>query len=600
MNRLAAVLVSCLAVAGCSGSGGSGSSSSNNNGDASSLQVVTPMTIFSKSGESGVGYVVVKNPTNVAVSNLHYDLSTLVGGAIGAAIESASAANCAVVESMSQCNVKVMIPAGAVAGSFGFSANNGSSLLSKLGKAFKDSVTQPATQAIAVQQAAYNNYPGAEGITLSYSKTVIDGVPYVLVTGLVASANAGNFNGIVLVDDAGTPIPNQELLGGAVSNAQGTTFQVLLPAPANGASQTIKVQTQQDGVAVSTEASSDFLYTRSQIGIVNTLPNAVYLTKENPEQIVTFSNTGDRVAQLQSWLTTQSNIEVIFGSAPLNIGETITATLKLINPNVSAPTGDILLTYNNGQREVRETAKVTQNVNPTPTPSPSPTPTPTPGPGPSPSPAPLITITDLTGTSSSMMGTTPITFAATITGTGSATLTAALANSVTGTIVSDPSPCDLTVGGTSSCTFSIIPWYTGFDNSTVNLINFDPFTPTGTEITLSATNSATIAGDDVTSNTISYTITTPYVYLAAPVLGAASATNTGITWGSGGTISNRFTAGSQSGGGTCNDSLKDNLTGLEWVKAPDSTNQYTWANAKAKQPASGAAIPETLCGYTVS
>lgn len=108
---------------------------------------------------------------------------------------------------MSQCNVKVMIPAGAVAGSFGFSANNGSSLLSKLGKAFKDSVTQPATQAIAVQQAAYNNYTGAEGITLSYYKTVIDGVPYVLVTGLVASANAGNFNGIVLVDAAGTPIP---------------------------------------------------------------------------------------------------------------------------------------------------------------------------------------------------------------------------------------------------------------------------------------------------------------------------------------------------------------------------------------------------------
>lgn len=178
-----------------------------------------------------------------------------------------------------------------------------------------------------------------------------------------------------------------------------------------------------------------------------------------------------------------------------------------------------------------------------------------------------ILITNLTGnTPTSVMGTSPITFTATISGVGSSTLTATLNNSVTGTIVSDPSPCALTVGGTASCNFTIIPWYTGFDNSTVGLPEFDPYTPNGTQITLSATNGATISGTGVSGNTISYIITTPYVYLPAPMEGSATESNTGITWGSGGSVNPRFEAGTQSGGGACADSRKDNLTGLEWAK----------------------------------
>jgi hypothetical protein len=123
----------------------------------------------------------------------------------------------------------------------------------------------------------------------------------------------------------------------------------------------------------------------------------------------------------------------------------------------------------------------------------------------------------------------------------------------------------LTVGGTASCNFTIIPWYTGFDNSTVGLPEFDPYTPNGTQITLSATNDATISGTGVSGNTVDYSITTPYVYLPAPMEGSATESNTGITWGSGGSVSPRFEAGTQSGGGACADSRKDNLTGLEWA-----------------------------------
>ena len=196
-----------------------------------------------------------------------------------------------------------------------------------------------------------------------------------------------------------------------------------------------------------------------------------------------------------------------------------------------------------------------------------------------------ILITNLTGnTPTSVMGTSPITFTATISGVGSSTLTATLNNSVTGTIVSDPSPCALTVGGTTSCNFTIIPWFTGFDNSTVGLANYDPFTPNGTQITLSATNGATISGTGVSGNTIDYSITTPYVYLPASMEGSATESNTGITWGSGGSVSPRFEAGTQSGGGACADSRKDNLTGLEWAKNGIIGFKSVWNGSPIAQP----------------
>ena len=209
--------------------------------------------------------------------------------------------------------------------------------------------------------------------------------------------------------------------------------------------------------------------------------------------------------------------------------------------------------------------------------------------------APSILITDLTGNTVNMMGTSNITFTATISGSGTSTVSATLTNSVTGLIVSDPSPCSLNVLGVSSCTFSILPWYTGFDNSTVGVPGFDPYTPSDTSILLMATNNATISGGGVTANTINYLITTPYVYLAAPMEGAATESNTGITWGPGGTVSTRFEAGTADGGGACPSGQEvrvDNLTGLMWVQAPSSTT-YRWANAQTSP-----AIPATYCGYT--
>jgi len=952
VNVLSILLIAggVITLDGCSNSGGSVSGNNNgNNGDISTLQIITPKTIYSNPTVANTGYVVINNPTSAVVKNLHYNLDSIIGGAQGAVIDPSNAANCSVIESHSQCNLGITVPIGAVAGSLKLSLNNDNSLLGKLSKSAQSAMITPA---IGIQQSAYNDLNGADGVTLNYYHTVINGTPYILVSGLVASANAGNFNNVVLVDSNNIPIPNQQLIAAAGAYTQGKTFSILLPVPAgNNLTQVIKVQTQlitpstkarkknlSSTEVVSTATISSTLTTASDIGIVEMLPSAVYLNQNSPEQSVTFSNTGSVTAQLQSLIASNPNIEVIFSSGGLSSGGTTTATLKLKDPTQASSSGEIILTYYNGQKEVTIAVAADQNVNPTPSPSPTPTPTPSPTPTPVPTagltailnpddnffvttandttsrqlaitntgnttennfiltlpnnftlsngsnlattctvtqgtspatisntltanggnctvtvtytnstvtpqvagsisiaydynnsvaatpvnyqvsqstanltlspstmnyasitnnasstsmgslftvtnsgevdatnlafnfsgtnsslfsviaggtclsggtlgqspasctiitqfgpagngvatgtktaslaisyipytggatqttnsatlngevtqapsatyvsevtddtftsgtgtqedqyigyintnytlnvtytndssvpatgfttsytppagwtlithgcsnapmaattgtctdiytlnsatagsnnlllqnvtaswtdssgpstsvpmpgsevyvtliPPPAIAISNLQGDTTSVMGTSPITFTATISGSGTSTVSAALSNSVTGTIVSDPSPCTLTVSGVTSCNFTIIPWFTGFDNSTVGLPEFDPFMPNSTEIMLSATDSATISGTGVSSNSISYSITTPYIYLAAPQEGAATDINTGITWGAGGEVSPRFSAGSQSGGGTCSDSQLDNLTGLEWAK----------------------------------
>lgn len=977
MLRSAIVCLTILVMVACSNNGSNGSVNNDNNGDVNTLQLTTPTIIYSNPMVANIAYVVINNPTNTTIKNLHYSLKNLIGGATGAQIEPISAMNCGVIEPHSQCNLKLSILAGAVAGSFSVAMDNDSS---------QSSFSAITTQAIGIQQSAYNNLSGADGITLNYSQTVITGEPYVLISGLVASANAGNFNNVVLVDSNNKLIPNQQLITEAGSYTQGKTFSILLSVPAgNNITQVIKAQTrlitpatsaQKKNLAtteiISTATTGSTLTTVNNIAIVEMLPSAIYLSQSNPEQSVTFSNIGNVTAQLQSLTTKNPNIEINFSSANLTSGTTITTTLKLKNPTLPATSGEIILTYFNGVQQISIAATADQNVNPAPTPTPIPTPTPssTPTPQPvagltaelspdnnffvttandtttkqltitntgntiennfvltlprnfnisdgsnpatkctvtqpatinntlaasggnctvtvtytnstvtaqaagnisiaydynngiaatpvtvgvnykvtqstanltlspstmnyasipnnaistsiadalftlsnsgevaannlafnitgvnsslfsviaggtcssggslgtgsdtctiatqfgpaangtatgtktanltveytpysggatqntnsatlnsevtqapsaiftstisadsfgggdgsqndpylgntnisytldvlytntstvaatsfttsytpptgwtltahgcdnanipantgnctdtytlnsanagsnnlllqnvtaswtdssgsyttvampgsemyvsltSPPAPPAITIDNLQGDATNVMGISPITFTATISGSGTSTLSATLSNSVTGTIVSNPSPCALDLSGTTSCSFTIISWYTGFDNSTVGLPSYDPYIASGTEIALSATNGATISGTGVSGNSISYIITTPYIYLPAPQEGAASATNTGITWGAGGTVSSRFEVGTAANGSDCPSGQEvrvDNLTNLMWVQAPSSTT-YRWVNAQTSP-----AIPTTYCGYT--
>lgn len=292
--------LSVVALSGCGGAtNGESAIGNGESGGLSALQVVTPKIIYAKATENELGYVVIKNPTNTAVSNLHYSLSEMIGGASGTIIDPISAENCAVVPANSQCNVKVIVPAGAVAGSVGFNVGGDSSgVIGRLINTVNSSMIP--TQTIGIEQAVYNDLPEANGITINYFHTVINGVPYILVSGLVASANAGTFDNIILVDAAGNPLPNQELINGGVNYTLGSTFSILLPVPlGNNLSQTIKVQTLLGDKIISTASMGSTMSTAEDVGIVNTLPSNVYLTESSFEQTITFSNTGEEVQILR-------------------------------------------------------------------------------------------------------------------------------------------------------------------------------------------------------------------------------------------------------------------------------------------------------------
>lgn len=590
-------LLSTVILAACNTNIGTSSNDKNVN----SLELIAPKTIYSKPDVVGSAYVVVNNPTAVNYNHLEYSLSNLIGGANGASIESTSAKNCALVAAYSQCNIKLTILDRAIAGSLKLNIINNDNSINKIN-------APGISSTIGVEQAAYNSLNGADGITLSYYHTVISGTPYVLISGLVASDRAGSFNKIILVDGNGVELPNQILIGD-ISNKQGSTFNILLPVSSvSNTSQVIKLQTQQvinGNVAIeSTATTSTTLTTKENIGIAELLPSIVYLTESYPDQTVTIANIGDTLVELQQVVSGNENIEVVFTPSSLASGATTTMLFRLKDKTISPTTGNITLNYNNGQEQTSTSGIVDQNINPALTPTPAPAPTPTPAPYSTPS----VTISNITGnTPASVMGTVPITFTATISGETSgevSTVSAALADSVTGTIISDPSPCTLTIdGAVTSCNFTIIPWYVGFDNSTVSLTGYNPYTPANTVINLSASSGASIYG--VINNQIDYSITTPYVYLQAVMPGNTATAGAGVTYGSGGTVNPRFVDGSQNGGGTCAGSKKDNLTNVEWLTNANeicSPTMCTWSSTAAAGSAQAAAAAFNAgggkCGYT--
>lgn len=371
IKKTAALVIGCFIV-GCSSSNSGGSNDNGTNqGDAASLLIITPKQVYSNSGSSS-GYVVIKNPTDTPVSNVHYELTNLVGGANGASIDADSEKSCSVVAANSECRIEIRIPAGAVAGSLGFSASNDDSLLTKLATL----VTVSEAKTIGIEETHYNNLSGADGIVVSYYEKIIKGVPYVLVSGLVASKNAGVFNKIILVDSVGNPLPNQELISGVVvDNTQGSTFSILIPAPSGvGVSQSLRLQTRQDDVVVDTSSSGHTLTVVAGGAVVEMLPSEIYLTKDHPRQYVTFSNIGDATAQLKQMVADSSNISVTFKPSSLASGKAITALLEMESTGVPTATGkevDLIYSGTTGSEElasvaVNENYYPPNNNNPTP------------------------------------------------------------------------------------------------------------------------------------------------------------------------------------------------------------------------------------------
>ena len=383
-----------VSLAACSG-GGSNSSdgSGGSQGDASKLTFVAPNIVPSLPVAS-TSYLVVNNPTESLITGVQYKLGAIVGDASKITLDSTSAANCAKIAANSSCSIKLITPAYTTAGSFNVSASNNATLLNNLatkanGRNKSLAANLPTTPTIGVEQVLYTTTTGANGVTLYYFNTVVAGVPMIMVTGVVNSNEVGNLNTVTLIGPDNTPIPGQQVISGnmgagAPSLTMGSTFNILLPAPTGAnATQTIKVRTEQiasNGTVSNTQIStnSSTLTTTTGVAIVDMLPSSIYLTESNPSQQITFSNTGDVAAQLQSLVSSNSNIEVVFSSTSVAPGGKATATLRLKDPSVPAASSSITLSYNNGKADVEQSSSVDQNVVPGPNPTPTPTPTPTP------------------------------------------------------------------------------------------------------------------------------------------------------------------------------------------------------------------------------
>lgn len=383
-----------MTLAACS-SGGSSSSdgSGGSQGDASKLTFVAPNIVPSLPVAS-TSYLVVNNPTESLITGVQYKLGAIVGDASKITIDSTSAANCAKIAANSSCSIKLITPAYTTAGSFNVSASNNATLLNNLATKANErnkslAANLPNTATVGSQQILYTTTTGANGVTLYYQNTVIAGVPYIMVTGVVNSSQVGNLNTVTLIGPDNTPIPGQKVISGnmgagAPSLTMGSTFSILLPAPTGAnATQTIKVQTQQiasNGTVSNTQIStnSSTLTTTTGVAIINMLPSSIYLTESNPSQQITFSNTGDVAGQLQSLVASNSNIEVVFSSTSVAPGGKATATLRLKDPSVPAASSSITLSYNNGKTEIKQSSVVDQNVVPGPNPTPVPPPGPTP------------------------------------------------------------------------------------------------------------------------------------------------------------------------------------------------------------------------------
>lgn len=244
-------LVSYWLVAVNGGSNNVGSSG--NSGDASKLTFIAPNMIPSISGRNNVGYLEVDNPTLDTINGINYSLGDIIGSGNSAYVESTSAAKCREIAAGSSCTLGVVIPDGSVSGSFSLSANN--QLVSSQNNVAKNksnqSVSLPTNPVIGIGQLLYNSQSGANGISLYYYSMVQSDLPYIVVTGVVVSNQAGKFNNVVLVDNNNLAIAGQQVisgnLGAGLANLnQGDTFSIVLSVPSgDNVTQTIKVRTEE-------------------------------------------------------------------------------------------------------------------------------------------------------------------------------------------------------------------------------------------------------------------------------------------------------------------------------------------------------------------
>ncbi|MBX9866659.1 MAG: hypothetical protein K2Y14_07060 [Burkholderiales bacterium] len=263
--------------------------------------------------------VMVTNTSNVAANNVVYSIDPTTNTTHGSiTISPASQTTCANLAAHQSCQLVAQIAATPVStpGAFSIVASSTStqSTLNKVVNFFKLNATGSNLANASVGLVALpttNTEAGANGITLYYPTTALaesgtEGTN-IMVTAVVTSANAGNFNTINLVDGNGELLNFRVLTGNSGNDLSNlpigsiVTFLVNIPQGSSQLQFQTQTATTTGGTSTpvgnpSTSPNSKtvtLVASNASAGILNLLPNYFNLTTSYESQIITLTNTGN-------------------------------------------------------------------------------------------------------------------------------------------------------------------------------------------------------------------------------------------------------------------------------------------------------------------
>jgi hypothetical protein len=211
---------------------------------------------------------------------------------------------------------------------------------------------------LALTNVASNTQSGADGITLFYPSTAVvnnpDGTTTIIVTAVVSSSNAGNFNTITLVNANGTPISGVTSISGNSGSghtnlAPGSIVALSVTLPKGSEQQSFYVQTQKNGTNVSRSSNPSQINVppaNVATGIISIQPTYMNLSASYPKQVITLSNTGNgEVTNLDLSVLGGITKDSSTCGNTLAVGASCTYTVSFDAANPVSGTGSVTANY---------------------------------------------------------------------------------------------------------------------------------------------------------------------------------------------------------------------------------------------------------------
>lgn len=374
------MLVSVL-ISSCS-SGSCSPYNSKNTGQQYSLSIASPSEY--PAGVAVTIPMLVFNNGYSSLNNLVYTVpSSTNKTGVDITINPGSCTNLPAYSS--GCTIYANVPAGSNPGSFvvqATSAGTQQSIVSrienKIGSIFANNVnnlenTISVTANLGLTNIESNNLSGANGITLLYPNTIVanpDGTTTVIITAVISSSNAGEFNTLILVDSNGNPISGVSPISGnsgtGYSNlAQGSIVALSVTLPKGSQQQSFYLQTQKNGVNVSKSSSQNqinIVPSDLPTGVISLQPSSFNLSSAYTKQVITLTNNGNGVATNLD-LSVLGGINIISGEstcgATLAVGASCTYTVGFDATKPISGTGSVTVKYQaNSKKTVSQSSTV--------------------------------------------------------------------------------------------------------------------------------------------------------------------------------------------------------------------------------------------------